>query len=77
MLERLLLGSTSSLSSSDQSAGLTAVGRAMTTGAEGSFGPAPAAALAPVQFPFDFFERSRCISASVRLSRDLGQTGTE
>ncbi|KAL3151774.1 hypothetical protein ABBQ38_012748 [Trebouxia sp. C0009 RCD-2024] len=75
MLERLLLGSTSSLSSSDQSAGLTAVGRAMTTGAEGSFGPAPAAALAPVQFPFDFFERSRCISASVRLSRDLGQTG--
>lgn len=79
MLERLLLGSSGSLSSSGQSAGqgLAAVGRAVSTGAEGSSGPAPApaAASAPVKFPFDFFEKTRCISGSARLSGDFSQTG--
>lgn len=77
MLERLLVGSTSSLSSSGQSAGLAAVGRAVAPGQQGSSDPAPAAAPAPIHFTFDFFEKTRCISASVRLSGDLSQTGTE
>lgn len=79
MLERLLVGSSSSLSSSGQSVGLAAVGRAITTAAEGLPGPspAPAAASAPVNFPFDFFEKTRCISGSARLSGDFSQTGGE
>ena len=71
----MLVGSSSSLSSSGQSAGLAAVGRAISTGAEGSSGPAPAAASSPVNFPFDFFEKTRCISGNARLSGDFGQTG--
>lgn len=76
MLERLLVGSSSSLSSSGQSAGLAAVGRAITTEAEGPSGPAPAAASAPVKFSFDFFEKTRCISGNARLSGDFSQTGS-
>lgn len=75
LLERLLVGSSSSLSSSGQSAGLAAVGRAISTGAEGSSGPAPAAASSPVNFPFHFFEKTRCISGNARLSGDFSQTG--
>lgn len=76
-LERLLHGSSSSLSSSAHS-GLAAVGRAVSTGAEATAAPAPAASSAascPVQFPFDFFEKTRCISGDVQLSGDLAQTG--
>ena len=75
MLERLLVGSSSSLSSSGQSVGLAAVGRAISTAAEGSSGPAPAPAAASVKFPFDFFEKTRCISGNARLSGDFSQTG--
>ena len=77
--ERLLAGSSSSLSSSHS--GLAAIGRGISTGAEAAPTPATAAATtasASAQpFPFDFFEQTRCISGDVRLSGDLTQTGKQ
>jgi len=79
----LLATSSSSLASSSQPS-LAAVGRTITTGAEGPSASTPAAdAAAPpaaaagtaAPFTFDFFEKTRCISGEVKLSGDLSQTG--
>ena len=75
-VDRLLADFSGSLGSSG-SQGLAVTGQSLGAAAQGTSEPAlTAAATNPViYFPFDFFERTRCISGEVHLSGDLSQAG--